>query len=66
MVGCVNVEPQSTISDQMAVIFQNIFQNIDVIDSSNHLSTNYEQLLFSNCTRLTNISPMCVKCKTFF
>ena len=76
-----NVEPHNTISDHMAVNFKNFvedipknkavinfrnYKSLDVVDFSNHLLTNYEQLLFSNCTHLTNMSPMCVNCKTNF
>ena len=42
------------------------YKSPDAVDFSNHLPTNYEQLLFSNCNHLPNISPMCVNCKTNF
>ena len=48
------------------VINYHNFKSRDLVDFSNHLLTNYEQFLFSNCDHLPNISPMCVTCKTIF
>ena len=39
-------------------------KSLDVVDFSNQLLTNYEQILFSNCTHLPNTSPLCVDYKT--
>ena len=74
-------EPQNTISDHMVVHFKIFvddipkikaminfrdYKSLDVVDFSDHLLTNYEQILFSNCTHLPNIPAMCVNCKTNF
>ena len=81
IVKCINAEPQNTISDHMVVNFKNFvdenpknrammnfrnYKSLVVVDFSNHLLTNYEKSLFSNCTHLPNISPMCGNCKTNF
>ena len=75
------VEPQNTVSGVMEVNFKMFVDDIskkraaintrnckslDVVDFSNHLLANYKQLLFSSGTHLTNMSPMCVSCKTYF
>ena len=81
IVGIVNVEPQSIISDHMVANLKKVvddvpknkavknFRNynfLDVVDFSNYLLTNYEEFLFLSCTHLTNMSPMCVNSKTNF
>ena len=81
IVRCVNFEPQNTRSGHMVVNFKlfvddipknkaviNVrnYKSLDVVDFSNHLLPNYEQMLFSNCTHIPNISPMCVNCITNF
>ena len=78
---CMNVKAQKTISDHMVKIFKTFvnhvpknkavinfcnFKSLDVVDFSNHLLTTYEQMLWSNCIHLTNMSPMCVNYKTNF
>ena len=79
IVGSVNVEPQSTVSDHRIVSFQIqvnaipknktviSFRNYNCLDQnnfSNHLSANYEQLMLLNCPHSTNLSASCVNCKT--
>ena len=81
VVRCIIVEPQNTLSDHMVVNFKNFvddiskiraminfrnYKSLDVVDFSKILLTNFEQFLFSNCTHLPNISPMCVSSKTKF
>ena len=81
IIGNVHVEPQNTISDHIVVNFKQIVDDIaknkevikfcnnipiDVTDFSNHLLTEYEQLLSGNCAHLTNISPLCASCKSTF